>query len=151
MFRQKLTINEKRDNVFIFKVCLQFPDSLLSDSAKIALYLEKCIGKKVYILGDTTSGSCCVDEIAANHIKADAIVHFGHACLNPTARLAVFHVLQKRDLNIEELSQNFSRIFTDPTRNILVFYDVAYAHAIGKKKFSMCYNLYLKKKKFFSF
>ena len=25
--------------------------------------------------------SCCVDEVAAEHIGADGIIHFGHACL----------------------------------------------------------------------
>ncbi|GAB1863781.1 2-(3-amino-3-carboxypropyl)histidine synthase subunit 2 [Camponotus japonicus] len=53
------------------QVCLQFPDSLLPDSVEVALHLEKSIGQKVYILGDTTCGSCCVDEIAAQHINAD--------------------------------------------------------------------------------
>ena len=25
--------------------------------------------------------SCCVDEVAADHVNADAIIHFGTACL----------------------------------------------------------------------
>jgi diphthamide biosynthesis enzyme Dph1/Dph2-like protein len=27
--------------------------------------------------------SCCVDEVAAEHIKADALIHYGRACLSP--------------------------------------------------------------------
>lgn len=27
--------------------------------------------------------SCCVDEVAAQHVNADAIVHYGHACMSP--------------------------------------------------------------------
>lgn len=26
--------------------------------------------------------SCCVDEVAAQHVDADAIVHYGHACMS---------------------------------------------------------------------
>lgn len=27
--------------------------------------------------------SCCVDEVAAQHVDADLIVHYGHTCLSP--------------------------------------------------------------------
>ncbi|KAL6434538.1 hypothetical protein ACFW04_006125 [Cataglyphis niger] len=112
------------------QVCLQFPDSLLPDSIDVALHLEKSIGQKVYILGDTTCGSCCVDEIAAQHINADGIIHFGHACLNPTARLPVLHILPKEQFDTTELCNEFKRIFSDFSKKILFFYDVAYAHKI---------------------
>lgn len=118
-------------NLFL-QVCLQFPDSLLPDSIEVALYLEKSIGQKVYILGDTTCGSCCIDEIAAQHINADGIIHFGHACLNPTARLPVLHILPKEQFDTTELCIEFKRIFSDSSKKILFFYDVAYAHKIGK-------------------
>jgi len=39
--------------------------------------------RHVFILGDTSYGSCCVDEVAASHIEADGIIHFGRACLSP--------------------------------------------------------------------
>lgn len=87
---------------------------------------------KVFILGDTTCGSCCVDEIAANHINADAIIHFGHACLNPTARLPVFHILPKKQFNIENFVNQFKSFFHNLYEKILLFYDVSHAHVIGR-------------------
>lgn len=36
---------------------------------------------KLYILGDTSYGSCCIDEIAAQHVDSEFIVHYGNACL----------------------------------------------------------------------
>jgi len=86
----------------------------------------------MYILGDTTCGSCCVDEITAQHIDADGIIHFGHACLNPTARLPVFHVLPRKQLDVTKLADEIKRVFTDCTKKIIFFYNVAYAHKIGK-------------------
>ncbi|XP_015116325.1 2-(3-amino-3-carboxypropyl)histidine synthase subunit 2 [Diachasma alloeum] len=112
------------------KVCLQFPDSCLQDSARIALRFEELLNKKVYILGDTSCGSCCIDEVAANHINADAIVHFGHACLNPTTRLPVFHILPKKDINISALISQFENSFPDPDEKILLFYDVSHSHQV---------------------
>ncbi|XP_011156190.1 2-(3-amino-3-carboxypropyl)histidine synthase subunit 2 [Solenopsis invicta] len=112
------------------QVCLQFPDDLLPNSIDIALRLEKSVGQKVYILGDTTCGSCCIDEVTAQHIGADGIIHFGHACLNPTTRLPVFHVLPRKELNTTELIDEFKRVFSDCTKKIIFFYDVAYAHKI---------------------
>lgn len=40
----------------------------------------------IFVTGDTSYGSCCVDEVSAQHLKADAIVHYGEmfclfACL----------------------------------------------------------------------
>lgn len=31
--------------------------------------------------------SCCVDEVAAQHVDADFVVHYGHTCLSPFVRL----------------------------------------------------------------
>ncbi|KYM82293.1 Diphthamide biosynthesis protein 2 [Atta colombica] len=112
------------------QVCLQFPDNLLPNSVEVALRLEKEVGQKIYILGDTTCGSCCVDEITAQHIDADGIIHFGHACLNPTGRLPIFHVLPRNQLDTTEFADEFKRIFSDCTKKIVFFYDVAYAHKI---------------------
>ena len=36
------------------------------------------------MLGDTSYGECCVDEVAAQHLNADAVIHFGHTCLTPS-------------------------------------------------------------------
>lgn len=35
-----------------------------------------------YILADTSYGSCCVDEVAAQHANCDIIVHYGFSCLS---------------------------------------------------------------------
>lgn len=86
----------------------------------------------MYVLGDTTCGGCCVDEITAQHVNAGGIIHFGHACLSPTTRLPAFHVLPRKRLDATGLGDEFKRIFSDHARKIIFFYDVAYAHEIGK-------------------
>jgi diphthamide biosynthesis protein 2 len=38
------------------------------------------------VLADTSYGSCCVDEVAASHVDAEAVVHYGRACLSRCVR-----------------------------------------------------------------
>lgn len=42
---------------------------------------DKDIG--LFVMADTTYGSCCVDEVGASHIDADCVIHYGHTCLSP--------------------------------------------------------------------
>jgi diphthamide biosynthesis protein 2 len=49
---------------------MQLPDNLLGDSAALTMQLRKKIREidpsvRFYILGDTSYGACCVDEVAA--------------------------------------------------------------------------------------
>lgn len=47
------------------KVCLQFPDDLIPFSIAILEELKKNTSVQLCILGDTSYGSCCVDEVSA--------------------------------------------------------------------------------------
>ena len=56
-------------------------------AAGVTLFLEErsnlgTLKRDFYILADTTYGSCCVDEVAAEHVGADLIVHYGRTCLS---------------------------------------------------------------------
>jgi len=95
------------------RVALQIPDDLLHDAVNLAAALERrCVAPdaattsgdavptRVFVLADTTFGSCCVDEVAAAHHAADAIVHFGRACMSPVARLPARFVFNKVDLDV---------------------------------------------------
>uniref|UniRef100_A0A3B3TZH4 2-(3-amino-3-carboxypropyl)histidine synthase subunit 2 n=1 Tax=Poecilia latipinna TaxID=48699 RepID=A0A3B3TZH4_9TELE len=113
------------------KVALQFPDELLVDSAAVAAEIERNSQAKTFILGDTSYGSCCVDEIAAEHIGADCIVHYGNACLSPSKRLPVMYVFEKRTLDMEKCAASFRELYADTQTHILLLYDVNYDHAIG--------------------
>lgn len=108
---------------------------LLPDSVEIALRLEKGSKKTIYVLADSSYGSCCVDEITAQHVNADGILHFGHACLNPTGRLPVLHILPKSEFNVKLFCDKFSRYFSKEDDKILLFYDVSLAWVMGKDSY----------------
>lgn len=50
------------------KICLQFSDNLINHSIEIERQLKKHVESNVFILADTSYGSCCVDEV--NFIKS---------------------------------------------------------------------------------
>ena len=51
-------------NIVLYpRVCLQFPDHLLQEAPPVARLLQERLQQEVYILGDTTYGACCVDEV----------------------------------------------------------------------------------------
>ncbi|KAG9289206.1 hypothetical protein G9A89_022515 [Geosiphon pyriformis] len=85
------------------RIALQFPDSLLAYSTQIFTILRKRTLKKIFILADTSYGSCCVDEVAAQHVDADFIVHYGGACLSPTSRLPVLYIFGNQSVDMDHL------------------------------------------------
>ncbi|XP_067423975.1 2-(3-amino-3-carboxypropyl)histidine synthase subunit 2 isoform X2 [Emydura macquarii macquarii] len=116
------------------RVALQFPDELLADSAAVAAQMEAATGSKMYILGDTSYGSCCVDEVAAAHVGAEAVVHYGPACLSPCGKVPVLHVFGRRPLDTERCVGAFRELYPDPLSHVVVLSDVVYAHALGESR-----------------
>nr|XP_033772147.1 2-(3-amino-3-carboxypropyl)histidine synthase subunit 2 [Geotrypetes seraphini]XP_033772148.1 2-(3-amino-3-carboxypropyl)histidine synthase subunit 2 [Geotrypetes seraphini]XP_033772149.1 2-(3-amino-3-carboxypropyl)histidine synthase subunit 2 [Geotrypetes seraphini] len=113
------------------KVALQFPDELLVDSATVAKKVEKASGIKVYILGDTSYGSCCVDEVAAEHVGADAVVHYGRACLSPCNRLPVMYVFGHKSVDVKNCAAAFRELYPDLACHVVVVCDVVYHYIMG--------------------
>ncbi|GAA6060596.1 hypothetical protein JCM10212_004575 [Sporobolomyces blumeae] len=117
------------------RVGLQFADEQLHDAVPVfrALRTKLSSDVELYVLADTTYGSCCVDEVAAQHVDADFIVHYGHTCLSPTARLPVLYVLTKRSIDVEHAASTLAstskaRLDEDPPKAVVLLYDVGYAH-----------------------
>ncbi|ESL05665.1 hypothetical protein TRSC58_06677 [Trypanosoma rangeli SC58] len=47
---------------------------------------------RLFVLADNTFGSCCPDEITAQHYGGECIIHFGDACMSRSTRIPVFYV-----------------------------------------------------------
>ncbi|XP_074549963.1 2-(3-amino-3-carboxypropyl)histidine synthase subunit 2 [Halichoeres trimaculatus] len=112
------------------KVTLQFPDDLLVDSVAVAAEIERNSKATPFILGDTSYGSCCVDEVAAEHVGADCIIHYGSACLSPSTRLPLMYVFERRAIDLEKCSSAFRELYPDTQSHIIILYDVNYVHAM---------------------
>jgi diphthamide biosynthesis protein 2 len=106
------------------------PEQLTSNVSRLNLD-DVGVTVRLTILADTSYGSCCVDEIAAEHVEADAVVHYGRTCLSPTARLPVIYIFTKQSLDREKVVASFRDACLDKSSKIVVTADMAYAHHVG--------------------
>ncbi|KAM5247903.1 2-(3-amino-3-carboxypropyl)histidine synthase subunit 2 [Ctenodactylus gundi] len=121
------------------KVALQFPDQLLGDAGAVAARLEESTGSKMFILGDTSYGSCCVDVLGAEQAGAQALVHFGPACLSPPASLLpITFVLGQRSVALELCAKAFEAQNPDPTAPVVLLSEPACAHALEALATLLC-------------
>lgn len=149
------------------RVALQFPDELLCDAVPVyhclSTHLTRLaeayniatspstpvVAPQLYILADTSYGACCVDEVAAAHVEAEALIHFGHACLSRTARLPTLYVFSRLPIDIQQATRTIVDALPPPDesstldfsnfrpnnsrgqqRTVALMYQVGYAHAI---------------------
>ncbi|KIV99357.1 diphthamide biosynthesis protein 2 [Verruconis gallopava] len=88
--------------------------------------------EELSILADTSYGSCCVDEIAAEHVEAEVVIHYGRSCLSPTARLPVIHVFTTRNLDFKLVAEAFKNTYPDKTGKVILMGDLPYhSHLSG--------------------
>ncbi|KAK9060958.1 hypothetical protein SSX86_019854 [Deinandra increscens subsp. villosa] len=120
------------------RVALQFPDELLKDSTEVVRVLRKelqlcCEGGNnigLYVMADTTYGSCCVDEVGASHINADCVIHYGHTCLSPTSKLPAFFVFGKAPINASNCAKHLCNYALSSRKPVMVLYGLDYGHAL---------------------
>jgi len=101
-------------------------EGLEGDVAGIHIQDTKEEEQKIFILGDTSYGACCIDEIAAEHVDAEVVVHYGRSCLSPPARLPVIYVYTTRPLSILNTVRTFKSIHSDPLQGVILMADLPY-------------------------
>ncbi|KAM7221947.1 Major facilitator superfamily domain containing protein [Rhypophila decipiens] len=138
------TAREIRDGGWT-RVGLQFPDTMLTDAPWVAETLGAELASpggqnggsgnesgaankqpRIYILADTSYSSCCVDEIAAEHVDADVVVHYGRSCLSPTSRLPVIYVFTRHELDHAATVEAFEKEYADKQEKVILMADVTY-------------------------
>lgn len=87
---------------------------------------------KLTILADTSYGSCCADEIAAEHVEAEAIVHYGRSCLSPTSRLPVLYIYTQTDFDIDKAVDAFREPFPSLDSKVIITADLPYTSHVPR-------------------
>lgn len=66
-------------------VALQMPEGLLMYATVLADIFRRLAPSctQVSVLGDVTYGACCIDDLGAQALGANLLVHYGHSCLVP--------------------------------------------------------------------
>jgi diphthamide biosynthesis protein 2 len=131
------------------RVALQFPDGWLPVSLRTVERLRELCDqlqssdetanseRRLFVLGDTSYGSCCVDHVGAQHNGADCVVHFGPACLAPTDALPVAFVFGRASVDPAAVAcaiqSNPEALSTaqngEEAESMVVMYDLEYEHA----------------------
>ncbi|KAL5600958.1 hypothetical protein BROUX41_005792 [Berkeleyomyces rouxiae] len=124
------------------RVGLQFPDYMLCDAPAVVQELEAEIAAlrstqsdagskaqaapRIYVLADTSYSACCVDEVAAEHVDAEVVVHYGRSCLSPTSRLPVIYVFTRYVLDMDGALAAFEAVFAEKNDKVVVTADVMF-------------------------
>ncbi|CDK24216.1 unnamed protein product [Kuraishia capsulata CBS 1993] len=84
--------------------------------------------QKLWILADTSYSTCCVDEIAAEHVNSDVVVHFGDSCLTPVDKLKTVYVFGKAFLDHDQVISRFKETYPDTDSKVVLMSDTTYSH-----------------------
>ena len=95
---------------------------------------EEDAEERLFILADTSYGACCVDEVAAEHVDADVVVHYGRSCLSPPSKLPVIYIFTTPPLDLDLVISTFNRVYTDKHQKVILMADVPYSHHIHALK-----------------
>lgn len=87
---------------------------------------------RLYILADTSYGACCVDEVAAEHVDAEVVVHYGRSCLSPTARLPVIYVFTSPPLSISSVVEVFQATYPEKDSRVIIMADIPFHTRIAE-------------------
>ena len=108
-------------------IALQMPEGLLLYATVLSDVLRRLAPtlQQVSILGDVTYGACCIDDLGAQALGCQLLVHYGHSCLVPIQHtvlpclyvfveitLDVTHLVDCLELTIQE-QQHQKRQVTD--------------------------------------
>ncbi|CAK8675706.1 unnamed protein product [Clavelina lepadiformis] len=111
------------------KVALQFPDYMLADSVQVAKRLQSQANAKIFLLADTSYGSYDVDEVAAKHVQADLVVHYGKSSLTTSASIKTLFVFGQREIDKEKLCLTFEKTYPHVNDKILLIIQLAWSYA----------------------
>lgn len=127
-------LHGKAEDTWSHRVALQFPDELLNDAPAVCSEFERLLPDAlIFCLGDTTYASCCPDQVAAAHLDATCLVHYGHACLSPSSSVPVLYSFGHYEI---DRATCVERIATQAQETgvskVLLLYEISFSHAIEK-------------------
>nr|XP_027200361.1 2-(3-amino-3-carboxypropyl)histidine synthase subunit 1-like [Dermatophagoides pteronyssinus] len=113
-------------------VCLQFPEGLMAWAESLAALFEEYGDgvENVYVIGDVTYGACCVDDLKAQFLRCDFLVHYAHSCLVPVSNCTVKCLYIFVEIALS--SERFVKVASRFLNNALELAEDAEAHAPKK-------------------
>ena len=101
-------------------VALQFPEGLLVYACIISDIIEAFTDAKTIVLGDVTYGACCVDDLTAQTLGCDYLIHYGHSCLVPIQSTVIkcLYVFVEIQIDVSHLVKTIERNWGQNNLNV---------------------------------
>ncbi|GFE53213.1 diphthamide synthesis protein [Babesia ovis] len=114
-------------------VALQMPEGLLAWGCEIADILKFFCDtlNEVVIMADVTYGACCIDDLTAQALGCDLIIHYGHSCLVPVTDVLIpcLYVFVEISFSSDHLAKVVTQLF-DPDDDIFLMGTIQYSNVL---------------------
>jgi 2-(3-amino-3-carboxypropyl)histidine synthase len=90
----------------------------------------------VSILGDVTYGACCVDDLGAQALGCDLLVHYGHSCLVPINHTVIpcLYVFVEITIDTPHLVECVNLTLSQSKPHIYLLGTIQFRHALTEAK-----------------
>ena len=100
--------------------------------------------KTVFIIGDTSYGSCCCDDVTAMHVNSDLIIRVGSSCFSKNVSIPVYFLhrnVQASQADIDATVAHINALTKDNNNKTIIFYNETYKkHLITAIKARLNYS-----------
>jgi 2-(3-amino-3-carboxypropyl)histidine synthase len=120
-------------------VALQMPEGLLLYATVISDVLQRLTPslEQVSILGDVTYGACCVDDLGAQALGAEILVHYGHSCLVPIQHTVIpcLYVFVEITIDVQHLVDCVDLTFSGTNKpHVHLLGTIQFRHALSQAR-----------------
>jgi len=107
-----------------------------SESSQTTAETVVQVCEQVSVLGDVTYGACCIDDLGAQALGADLLVHYGHSCLVPLQHTAIpcLYVFVEIQIDVSHMVDSLhATIGADSDQNLVVYLlgTIQFRHCFG--------------------
>ena len=120
-------------------VALQLPEGLLMFACILSDIFERFAGVETCIQSDVTYGACCIDDLGAQALGCDFMVHYGHSCLVPidvtrASGVEVMYVFVDIKFDVTHLIESIQLTFKEPVVKLVLMGTIQFAQALNEVK-----------------
>jgi len=114
-------------------VGLQLPEGLVLYSP-LLVHIIRSFGRvECVLLADVVYGACCVDDLTADALGLDFLVHYAHTCLVPINEtcMKTLYVFVEIHISVERLVQKLAAVFP-PDTSLALIGTIQFAQALNE-------------------
>lgn len=118
------------------RVSLQLPEGLQMFACSLVDIFQRFAEVEVVVQGDVVYGACCVDDLHADELGADLLIHYGHSCLVPINEtcMSTLYVFVEIAINVANLIETIRLTIEDLASSIALVGTVQFTHCLAQVK-----------------